>query len=340
MSEPRVAVVVLNYNGRELLAEYLPSLTELDYGNYEIVVVDNASSDDSVRFLQEQYPAVSVVQKLDNVGISSGYNAGAEAAPDADYCLFVNNDVRVTPSSLSVLVDRIESKPEVGIVFPRINEMGSETIQSLGLRHDLFGYRGWPELGQGMTESPFDGPTEVVHGVGAAMLVDRDVWAEVGGFDDGNFMYGDDAYLCLQAWVRGHHVEVVPEAVVYHEEDVTLGKNPMQPYHLMRSKTRTYLKTMEASTLLVGFPGFVALFVGQLARDVIGRKQLRVPAYRLAGFLAALATVRDIYRHRRQLRSDREYDDAQYLTPVEETWEPRSSRVARVLGALFGGHGG
>lgn len=321
MEQPRVAIIVLNYNGRDLLERYLPPLFELDYENYEIVVVDNASTDGSVRFLQETYPNVRIVEKVNNVGISGGYNAGAEVVPDADYCWFMNNDVRVTPSSLSILVERIESEPRVGIVFPRINDMDSETIQSLGLNHDIFGYRGWPEIGKGLEEPPFDGPREIVHGVGAAMLVDREVWREVGGFDEGNFMYGDDAYLCLQAWVHGHHVEVVPESVIYHEEDVTLGNNPMQPYHLMRSKTRTYLKTLQFSSLLVGFPGFVFLFFGQLAKDVLARHRLRIPAYRLAGFLAALATLPDIYRHRKELRESRRYDDAQYLTPISETWD-------------------
>lgn len=321
MTEPRVEIVVLNYNGRDLLEAYLPPLTRLEYENYGLTVVDNASSDDSVQFLRETHPDVNIVKKVNNVGIAGGYNAGAEATPDAEYCLFMNNDVKVTPSFLSRLVDRIEAAPDVGIVFPRINEMDSETIQSLGLQHDIFGYRGWPELGKGKTEPPFTEPREIVHGVGAAMLVDRDVWEEIGGFDEGNFMYGDDAYLCLQAWVRGHHVEVVPDSVVYHEEDVTLGQNPMQPYHLMRSKTRTYLKTFQLKTLVVGFPVFALLFMGQVTKDVLVRRRLRIPAYRLAGFIAALWTLPDIIAHRNELRGSREYDDREFLTPVTETWD-------------------
>jgi GT2 family glycosyltransferase len=321
MTKPDVAIVVLNYNGRDLLETYLPSLFDLDYDNYRVIVVDNASTDDSVPFLREHYPDVEVVEKAENVGIASGYNAGADAAPDADYCWFVNNDVRVTPDSLSLLVDRLEAAPDVAITFPRINDMDSERIQSLGMGCDIFGYRGWPEYGEGQTEPPFSEPTEIVQGKGCAMLVDRAVWREIGGFDDGNFLYGDDSYLCLQAWVRGYHVEAVPDSVVYHEEDVTIGKNPLKPYHLARSKTRTYLKSVQLSTLLVGFPGFVVLFVGQLAKDVVSRGRLRLPAYRLAGFLAALATIGDIYAHRRELREVREYDDSEFLTPVSETWD-------------------
>jgi len=321
MTEPTVAIVVLNYNGRDLLETYLPSLFDLDYGDYRVVVVDNASTDDSVSFLREQYPEVAVVENGKNVGIASGYNAGAEAAPDADYCWFMNNDVRVTPDSLSRLVDRLESAPVVAIAFPRINDMDSETIQSLGMDMDRFGYRGWPELGKGRTEPPFSEPREIAQGKGCAMLVNRDVWAEVGGFDEGNFLYGDDSYLCLQAWVRGYHVETVPDSVIYHEEDVTIGGNPLKPYHLARSKTRTYLKTLQFSTLLLGFPGFVALFSGQLAKDVVARRRVRLPAYRLAGFLAALATLPDIYRHRKEMREEREYDDSEFLTPASKTWD-------------------
>jgi len=93
MPDPEVAIVVLNYNGRDLLETYLPSICDLDYDNYRVIVVDNASTDDSVPFLREHYPEITVVEKAENVGIASGYNAGAEATPEADYCWFMNNDV-------------------------------------------------------------------------------------------------------------------------------------------------------------------------------------------------------------------------------------------------------
>lgn len=321
MSVPRVAVVVLNYNGQELLERYLPSITELEYKSYDVFVVDNNSSDNSVAFLKSNYPQVQIVELQENVGISGGYSAGAEAAGDVDYYWFLNNDVRVAPSSLDKLINRIESNQKAGIVFPRINEMGSETIQSLGYQKDLFGYGAYPDIGKGRTEPPFTCPREIVHGMGAAMLVDREVYREVGGFDTGNFLYGGDTYLCQQAWVRGHHVEVVPESVVYHEEDATIGNNPLQPFHLTRSTTRSYLKTFQLSTIAVGFPGFMFLLAGQILKDVLVRRRLQIPAYRLFGFLSAMRSLPEIVAHRRQLEQERVYDDSEFLTPISETWD-------------------
>lgn len=321
MDIPRVAAVILNYNGRSLLERYLPSVVDLEYENYDILVVDNNSSDDSVAFLEANYPQVRIVELDENVGISGGYSAGADAASDVEYYWFLNNDVRVTPSSLDTLVQRLESNPEVGIVFPRINEMDSETIQSLGYEKDLFGYGAAPDIGKGRTEPPFTSPREVVHGMGAAMLVDTDVYGDVGGFDTGNFLYGGDSYLCQQAWVRGHHVEVVPESVVYHEEDATIGNDPLQPFHFTRSKTRSYLKTFQASTIAIGFPGFVALLLGQVLMDVLVRGHLQTPVYRLLGFLSAIRSLPEIVAYRRRLKTERVYDDSEFLTPVTETWD-------------------
>lgn len=316
---PRVALVVLNYNGRDLLEEYLPPLFELDYGNYEVVVVDNDSSDDSVRFVRENYPEARVVEKADNVGISGGYNAGARAAPDADYYWFLNNDVRVTPSSLARLVDRLESEPKVGVAFPRINDMGSETIQSMGYEYDVFGQGGLPSRDAGRSSPSDETPQEVVHGMGAALLIDREVWEETGGFDERNFLYGDDTYLCLQAWVRGHHVEVVPDSVVYHEKERTIDDNPSKAYHEERSNLRTYLKSLQLGSLLVGLPGYLLIFLGVVGKDALVREQPRVALYRLWGFLAALTTLPEILRWRTRLRRERVYADSYFLTPVTET---------------------
>lgn len=319
MSTPRVAAVILNYNGQELLERYLPSIIELEYGNYDIFVVDNNSSDNSVAFLKENYPQIQVVELKENVGISGGYDAGVEAAPDADYYWFLNNDVRVTPSSLNKLVDRAESNQRTGIVFPRFNNMDSETIQSLGFQKDIFGYGAYPDIGKGQTEPPFTCPREIVHGMGAAMLVDREVYTEVGGLDTENFLYGGDTYLCQQAWVRGHHVEVVPESVVYHEEDATISDNPLKPFHFMRSKTRSYLKTFQLSTIVIGFPGFILLLFGQILKDVLTRRRLKTPVYRLLGFFSAIRSLPEIIAHRRQLKQERVYDDSEFLTSIGET---------------------
>ncbi len=319
MEQAKVATIILNYNGRPLLEQYLPSIMSLEYENNQVIIVDNDSTDGSVDFVRDNFPDVDLIQNTENLGISKGLNKGAEAAPDADYMLFLNNDVKVTPTSLSRLVEYVRENSETGVVFPRINEMGSERIQSLGHDYDMFAHGAFPARDQGQKEPTDSSPQEITVGKGAAMLVSREVWEAVGGFDENNFIYGDDTYLCLQSWIRGFHVKVVPESVVYHEEEATLKEDPFVAFHEIRSDCRTYLKCLQLRTLLLGFPGHIIFILGTILKDLTVRRTPRIGLARLKGFFSALASIPEIYRSRRDVYSERVYPDSRYLTPVRET---------------------
>lgn len=312
--DPHVAIIILNYNGREQLQEYLPSVLSLDYGNYEVIVVDNDSSDGSVQLLREEFPEVTVVRNDDNVGFSRGNNIGADEAPDAEYLWFLNTDVRTEPSSLSLLIEYMETAPEPGIAVPRINFMDdSGMIQSVGF--DLEPQ--WIPKGRdkGQYEPSNPDPHPVTYGSGAALLVDRDVWEDIGGFDDGNFIFGDDIYLCLLAWIRGYRVDVVPESVVYHEEGASRKKIPAKvAYHEGRSHTRAFLKLMQVRSLVFGFPGFVLYGLYRTVGDVVLRNSVKAALYRVAGHLSPLKELGSLYEERREIQRDRRREDGEFLT--------------------------
>lgn len=311
--DPLVAVIVLNYEGRELLAKYLPSVTSLAYDNYRTVVVDNGSSDGSVAFLRSEFPGVTVVENDENVGFSRGNNAGAAAVPDADYYWFLNTDTEVEPDSLDALVDHLETSPDTGIVVPRIDYADEPgVIQSLGYDLSVFGTPRARETGK--REPARTDPHPVTYGSGSALLVDRDVWEEVGGFDDGNFIFGDDEYLCLRCWMHGYRVEVVPEAVVFHELGASRdGVAPTVAYHYGRSRTRSYLKLLQPSSLLVGIPGFVLYALELSAADLLVRRSPKAALYRLAGFASPLLELPSLYAERRAVQRQREVDDDRFL---------------------------
>lgn len=309
-AEPRVAAVVLNYNGRELLAEYLPSILESNYENLRVIVVDNASTDDSVTFLRSEFPSVDVVENDENVGFSRGNNVGASHAPDAEYLWFLNTDVEVRPDALSTLVEYVDDEPDTGIVVPRIHYADDpEVIQSVGY-----------DLGVSWTPSPRDheqrspsnsDPHPVTYGSGSALLVDRDVWEEIGGFDDENFIFGDDTYLCYRAWMQGHRVEVVPDSVVYHELGSSRSAIPATvAYHAGRSKTRSYLKLLEPASILRGLPGFLLTAIKVAACDVYLRSSPKSACYRLLGYVSALREVPALYAARERIQRERTTDDA------------------------------
>lgn len=316
MTQPSVSIIIVNYNGKELLQKYLPSLLDIEYDNYEVVVIDNASSDESVEFLEREFSQVKVVENDSNVGLSKGNNRGAVAANDPDYLWFLNPDVRVPDSALTKLVDHMEENPEVGITVPRINEIDSETIQSIGYHYDRTG-RSFRRYA-GHDEPPAKEPHEVPYGMLASLLVSQEVWENVGGFDGENFIYGDDDYLCLQAWLRGHHVEVVPKSVVYHEGGASKAPSQFDVYHNAHNRTRCYLKTLQRRSILTGFPFYVGRLVAQAGKDVLVRRSPRVAHSRLAGLADALRQLPTLLQEREAIQREREYPDSRFLSSIRE----------------------
>lgn len=310
---PSVGIVLLNYNGRDQLERYLPSVLDLEYENYEVVVVDNDSSDGSVAMLRERFPDVTVVENEVNVGFSRGNNIGAEAAGDVDYLWFMNTDVEVEPTALDRLIEHVESAPETGIVAPRVHYVDDrETIQSAGFDLDESAVPHPRDNGE--TEPSREDPYPVTYGTGAALLVDADLWSEIGGFDDRNFIYGDDTYLCCLAWLRGHRVEVVPDSVIYHEMGTSREKIATTvAYHWGRSRTRWYLKVMQAGSILAGLPGFLLLVLKFVVADTLMRRSPRAAVYRVAGLLAPLRAPRRLYEERRSIQRHRVRDDEEFL---------------------------
>jgi len=308
---PKVAIVILNYNGRDLLERYLSSIESLEYSNYEIILVDNDSDDSSVEYVRDNHPDITIVESNTNLGFSRGNNLGAANAKDAAYYWFLNTDVRVTQESLDHLLNRIEGEDDVGIVVPQIKNTDDGSIQSLGYKYDIFG------IPRARTEvsKQLEHPHEITYASGAALLIDSDVWEEVGGFDDKNFMYGDDTYLCLNAWIRGHKVEVVPDSVVYHEEGASQSEDqgPVIAYHNARGRTRCYLLTLERQSLAFGSIGFVTHSVVRIVKD-LQNNQYETAVARAKGYLHTLYELPDILSQRRTLQHDRQLKDNQFLS--------------------------
>lgn len=314
---PKVAVVVLNYNGRELLEQYLPSVLASTYGNAEVVVVDNGSDDGSVAFLREQFPEVTVVANDENVGFCRGNNAGARAVPDADYLWFLNTDVRVEPDALSTLVEHVEATPKTGIAVPRINEMDRpEVIQSLGYDFGVDSVPRPRDSGRTMPSNPE--PHAVTYGSGAALFVRRSVWDEIGGFNEEAFMFEDDVDLGVRCWHRGYRVEVVPDSVVYHEQGGSTGEStpPRVAYHAARSHVQFRLKALQLKSILLGTPGFVLYALALVLGDLVRGRAPKSALYRLAGYLSPLVEFPTIYRQRKRIQRTRSIPDSEFLAPV------------------------
>jgi GT2 family glycosyltransferase len=228
MTGPSVTAVVLTYDGRELLEVILPSLAAQTYADFEIVVVDNGSRDDSRAYLAEHWPSVRVVAIEDNIGVAAALNRGV-AATRTDLVALLNNDLELDPEWLAQLVDALERHPDAASVTGKVlNYFRREEIDGVG---DLFTrsatayHRGAGELDRGQ----YAREEEVFAPTAGAALYRASALARVGPFDESFWAYFEDVDWGLRAQLAGLRSWYVPSAVAYHMGSRTTGgdRNPV-----------------------------------------------------------------------------------------------------------------
>jgi GT2 family glycosyltransferase len=227
-SLPSVAVVVLNWNGKNYLEKFLPSVMAATYKNVEIFVADNASDDDSVPFLKKNYPAIKIILNDANEGFAKGYNSALHKIA-ADYYVLLNNDVEVAKDWIEPVILLMESDNKIAACQPKIlsfeNKGQFEYAGASGGFIDKLGYpfaRGRifetcePDRGQ------YDNSIQIFWATGAALFVRSKVFHELNGFDEYFFAHQEEIDLCWRMHRAGYAVYAVPSSVVYHVGGGTL----------------------------------------------------------------------------------------------------------------------
>jgi GT2 family glycosyltransferase len=223
---PRVAALVLNYNGRDITLESIESLAAMSYPNLEIVHIDNGSSDGSSEAVAAAWPEVTQVRVEVNQGVVYGMNKGMRAALErgCDYLLLLNNDIEADPEMLTELMRVIESDSSIGCVGPKIYYHSDRNrLWSAGgylqFRESATRERGLKEIDRGQ----YDRDEEVPYINGCAMLVPRRVVEEIGLWDPLFHLAADDADWCMRMRRAGYRCVYVHRAVLYHMVSPTLG---------------------------------------------------------------------------------------------------------------------
>ena len=254
---PRTAIVILNYNGKHYLEQFLPAVLATAYDNFEVVVADNGSTDDSLAFMAEHYPGMRRIDLKQNYGFAEGYNQALQQV-DAPYYLLLNSDVKVTPGWLQPLIELLERDKTVGACQPKIRAYHQphcfEYAGAAGGWLDKLGYpfcRGRIFAETEEDKGQYDELQEVFWATGAAFLVRSKLFHELGGFDGDYFAHSEEIDLCWRIKRAGYKVMARPRSVVYHVGGGTLDYNtPRKTYLNFRNSLYTLVKNEERQRLL------------------------------------------------------------------------------------------
>jgi len=246
-NQPYVYIVILNWNNAHDTLACLHSLTELDYPNYAILVIDNGSSDGSAERIRADNSTVEVMELATNIGYAAGNNAGIDVAVErgAEYVLILNNDTFVEPTMLSELVAFMESDPKIGMVGPTMYCADpNDTLFAAGSFINWSKGKTWH---RGMFEevskyADLNSPESVDFISGCCLLVRRELIEVAGLFDPTYFLNYEDVEWAVRARRFGFDVMYVPQAVMWHKVSSSLGQaSPANIYYTTRNALRFFL---------------------------------------------------------------------------------------------------
>ncbi len=300
----KIAIVILNWNGKSLLEKFLPSVIRFSEG-FDIYVVDNASDDDSVQFLKEKFPSVGIIQNSENEGFAKGYNDGLKHI-DADiYCL-LNSDVEVTPNWLGPIETIFSEKEKVAIIQPKILDLRKrEYFEYAGAAGGFIDQLGYPfcrgRIFQALEKDTgqYDNDREIFWATGACMFIKREVFQELGGFDEDYFAHQEEVDLCWRAQNSGHVVYYTAQSHVYHLGGSTLNNmNPKKTYLNFRNSLFSITKNLPRRK------AFVIIFM-RLVLDGIAALRF-ILQFKLNHCFAILRAHLSFYRQFRKMYRKRE----------------------------------
>ena len=274
----KIAIIILNWNGQNLLKKFLPSVIKFSQ-EATIYVIDNASTDDSVVYLKENYPGIKIVQLDQNYGYAGGYNRGLQQI-DADIFALVNSDIEVTENWLSSILKTFENEPDTAVIQPKIkdykNKKKFEYAGAAGGFLDFFGYPycdGRVLFKIEEDNRQYDQQKEIFWASGACFFIRKDTYNRHKGFDESFFAHQEEIDLCWRIKHTGKQIKYVPESEVYHLGGASLdAQNSFKTYLNFRNNLMMLLKNLPAflifpviftRLILDGLAGIVFLSQGK-----------------------------------------------------------------------------
>jgi GT2 family glycosyltransferase len=269
----KLAVVILNWNGKKFLEKFLPDLIMSCGKETRVFIADNNSSDGSVDYLRNNFPAVKIIKNPTNGGFSKGYNLALEQINAKYYCL-LNSDIEVTKSWIQPILQMLDKDPSIAAVQPKIlSYQEKDCFEYAGASGGYLDYLGYPfcrgrvfenlEKDQGQ----YNSPQQVFWATGAALFVRKEIYDRLGGLDEDFFAHMEEIDFCWRINNEGYKIMIQPNSVVYHVGGGTLPKNNSYKTYLnFRNNLFLLVKNLPYHRLFITL--FIRFFLDQLAAFV------------------------------------------------------------------------
>ncbi|MBL0049466.1 MAG: glycosyltransferase family 2 protein [Bacteroidetes bacterium] len=252
----KTAVVILNWNGRNFLEKFLPSVTRYSKGDASIFIIDNASSDDSISFVKTHYPEITILKNAHNGGFSKGYNEGLKKI-DAQYFVLLNSDVEVTENWIAPIVQLLDEQPEIAACQPKIKSFHQKNqFEYAGAAGGFLDKHYYPFCRGRIFDSveedngQYDNTREVFWASGACLFVRADLYSKLGGLDEDFFAHMEEIDLCWRLKNTGYKIMASHLSTVYHVGGGTLSKiNPRKTFLNFRNNLFIITKNCERKKL-------------------------------------------------------------------------------------------
>lgn len=233
----KVAVVILNWNGQKFLEKFLPSVMDCNADFSEVIVADNASTDDSVLFLKNNYPQIRIIENRENGGFAKGYNDALNGV-DAEYYVLLNSDVEVSPGWIDTVIQLMDSDTSIAACQPKIKAYDNKhTFEYAGAAGGFIDKYGYPFCRGRILDTieadkgQYNDVREVFWATGACLFVRAELFQLVKGFDEDFFAHMEEIDLCWRLKNRGYKIMYCPDSTVFHVGGGTLHKtSPKKTY--------------------------------------------------------------------------------------------------------------
>jgi GT2 family glycosyltransferase len=300
----------------------LRTVLDTHYPNFEVLFVDNALTDGGLDYVIRRYggdPRLKIIKNAENYGFAKGNNIGVTHA-NGDYIVFLNVDVKVDPNWIRELIEVMKSDPTIGAAQAKLLRLDDKhRIDTCGHMLTPFGFtyeRGGGEVDRGQ----YDHVAEIFGGEGAALIIRRKVFEEIGGFDEDFFLLREETDLCWMVWLHGYRVVFVPKALVYHAMGGSLKASQIEAtlplYYFKRNMMITLVKNLELKNIIKIIPVHLLLSIADaVANDVRNRSNVGICST-LKAIIWLTANFKSVWKKHLKVKALRKLNDNEFFPKI------------------------